>query len=125
MESHKVTIIWIAVTITMMFALPFCVAQFAPADAGMALCMILFLIVNPIYSAILGYRCGRNIHQMWYLPLASSIAFLAGTWLFFDIREVWFIIYAAAYLIIGCIAMGINHVYKANLNETVITHNLT
>lgn len=42
------------------------------------------------------------------LPLVSSIAFLAGTWLFFDIREVWFIIYATIYLFIGWTAMGIS-----------------
>ena len=38
-------------------------------------------------------------------PLVSSIAFIAGAWLFFDIREVSFLIYAAIYLILGCIAM--------------------
>lgn len=100
--------VWLAVTVAVMFALPFCVARFAPADARMALCMILFFIVNPIYSAALGYRCGSNVHQMWNLPLVSSVAFLAGTWLFFDIREVWFIIYATIYLIIGWMAMWIS-----------------
>lgn len=99
---------WLAATVAVMFALPFCMARFAPADAGMALCMMLFFIVNPIYSAILGFRCGRDVRQMWSLPLISSITFLAGAWLFFDIREVWFIIYAATYLAIGWVAMGIN-----------------
>lgn len=108
MEIHKVTMTWIAVTITMMFALPFAVVRLASECSGMALCMILFFIVNPIYSAILGFRCGRDVRQMWTLPLISSISFLAGTWLFFDIREVWFIIYATTYLAIGWTAMGIN-----------------
>ena len=104
---------WLAATVAVMFALPFCVARFAPADAGMALCMMLFFIVNPVYSAILGFRCGRDVRQMWSLPLISSIAFLAGTLLFFDIREVWFIIYAATYLAIGWVAMGINRYLKS------------
>lgn len=108
MEIHKVTMTWIAVTVTMMFALPFAVARLASECSGMALCIILFFIVNPIYSAILGFRCGRDVRQMWTLPLISSISFFAGTWLFFDIREVWFIIYAATYLAIGWMAMGIN-----------------
>ncbi len=106
MESRKIIIIWIAITIVVMFALPFAVARLASECSGMALCMILFFIVNPIYSAILGFRCGRNIRQMWKLPLVSSIAFLSGIWLFFDIKEVWFIIYASVYLIIGWMAMG-------------------
>lgn len=104
---------WLAAMVAVMFALPFCVARFAPADAGMALCMMLFFIVNPVYSAILGFRCGRDVRQMWSLPLISSIAFLAGTLLFFDIREVWFIIYAATYLAIGWVAMGINRYLKS------------
>ncbi len=108
MESRKIIITWIAVTVAVMFALPFVVARFASECSGMALCMILFFIVNPIYSAILGFRCGWGIHRMWNLPLVSSIAFLAGTWLFFDIMEVWFIIYASVYLIIGWTAMVIS-----------------
>ena len=108
MESRRIIITWIAVTVAVMFALPFCVARLASECSGMALCMMLFFIVNPIYSAILGFRCGRDVRQMWSLPLISSITFLAGAWLFFDIREVWFIIYAATYLAIGWVAMGIN-----------------
>lgn len=108
MENRRVIMMWLAVTVAVMFALPFCVARLASECSGMALCMLLFFIVNPLYSAILGYRCGCNVRQMWNLPLVSSIAFLAGTWLFFDIREVWFIIYATVYLIIGWMAMGIS-----------------
>lgn len=98
---------WLFIILAVMLILPFGVARLASECAGMALCMILFFIVNPIYSVILGYRCGKDIRRMWNLPLVSSIAFLAGTWLFFDIREVWFIIYAAVYLAIGWIAMTI------------------
>lgn len=108
MRNRRIIMMWLAATIAVMFALPFCMTRFVPADAGMALCMMLFFIVNPIYSAILGFRCGRDVRQMWSLPLISSITFLAGTLLFFDIREVWFIIYAATYLAIGWVAMGIN-----------------
>ncbi|GFH98571.1 hypothetical protein IMSAGC004_00966 [Bacteroidaceae bacterium] len=107
-DVTKESVLWLAISIAVMFALPFAVAGLALECSGMALCMILFFIVNPIYSAILGFRCGRNIRQMWNLPLVSSIAFLVGTWLFFDIKEVWFIIYAAVYLIIGWTAMGIS-----------------
>ena len=69
-------------------------------------------------SAILGFRCGKNIRRMWNLPLVSSIAFLAGTWIFFDIKEVWFIIYAAVYLIIGWTVMGISsYLNKRNIQS--------
>lgn len=108
MKSHKAIITWVTVTIAVMFVFPFAVARLASECSGMALCMILFFIINPIYSAILGFRCGRDIRRMWNLPLVSSIAFLTGTWLFFDIKEAWFIIYASVYLIIGWTVMGIS-----------------
>ncbi len=102
---NRQLIVWLSVTIAVMFALPVAVAKLASECSGMALCMILFYIINPVYSVILGFNCGRNIRQMWNFPLVSSIAFIAGAWLFFDIREVSFLIYAAIYLILGCIAM--------------------
>lgn len=105
MENKRDFVIWLTVTIVVMFILPFAIARLASECSGMALCMILFFIVNPIYSVILGFICGKKIHQMWNLPLVSSVAFLAGTWLFFDIKEIWFLIYAAIYLVLGWIAM--------------------
>ncbi len=105
MENKRDFVIWLTVTIVVMFILPFAIARLASECSGMALCMILFFIVNPIYSVILGFNCGKKIHQMWNLPLVSSVAFLAGTWLFFDIKEIWFLIYAAIYLVLGWIAM--------------------
>lgn len=105
---NRQIIIWLSITIVVMFVLPFAVATLASECSGMALCMMLFFIINPIYSIILGFNCGKNIRQMWNLPLVSSIAFLAGTWLFFDIKEVWFLVYAAVYLVIGLTAMGIS-----------------
>ncbi len=111
MESRRAIITWGAVTVIVMFVLPFVVARLASECSGMALCMILFLIINPVYSVILGFNCGKNIRQMWNLSLVSSIAFLAGTWMFFDIKEVCFLIYAAIYLALGWIAMFIGKAY--------------
>lgn len=110
MESRRIIITWIAVSVAVMFALPFAVAALASECSGMALCMILFFIVNPVYSAILGYRCGKDIKKMWSLPLVAAIAFLAGTWIFFDIHELWFIVYATVYLAIGYLAMAITNI---------------
>ena len=99
---------WLAITIVVMLLLPFAVVRLASECSGMALCMILFFIINPMYSAILGYRCGKDVRRMWNLPLVSAIAFLAGTWIFFDIHELWFIAYAVVYLIIGYVALFIS-----------------
>ena len=120
MENKRVIIIWLSVTIIVMFALPFAVASLASECSGMALCMMLFFIVNPIYSAILGYRCGKDIKKMWNLPLVSALAFLAGTWIFFDIHELWFIVYATVYLAIGWAAMAISkHINSSNKGNDI------
>ena len=118
MDNRKEMILWLTISVVIMIALPFTVARLASECSGMALCMILFFFVNPIYSAILGFRCGKDIRRMWNLPLVSSIAFLAGTWLFFDIKEVWFIIYASVYLIIGLTAMGISKYLNCRIQNS-------
>lgn len=106
---------WLCVSIAVMLILPFAVARLASDCSGMALCMMLFFIINPIYSVILGFNCGKNIRRMWNLPVVSAIAFLAGTWLFFDITEIWFLIYTAIYLALGWIAMGMSrYITKSN-----------
>lgn len=107
-EKKRSVYIWLAVTLVVMLALPGAVARLASECSGMALCMMLFLIVNPVYSVILGFICGRDLRKMWNLPLISAVAFLAGTWLFFDIKELWFVVYAAVYLIIGYCSMGVS-----------------
>lgn len=110
--SNRKLIRWIGITLAVMFILPFTVAKLASECAGMALCMILFLIINPIYSMILGIVAGRDIKTLWNLPLISAVVFLAGAWLFFDIHEPWFIAYAAIYLCIGVVTMLITKYIK-------------
>lgn len=64
MDNRKAMILWLTISVVIMISLPFAVARLASECSGMALCMILFFIVNPIYSSILGFRCGRSIRQM-------------------------------------------------------------
>ena len=85
--SNRKLLSWIGITLAVMFILPFAVAKLASECSGMALCMMLFFVIDPIYSIILGIVAGRNIKALWNLPLISPVAFLAGTWLFFDIHE--------------------------------------
>lgn len=114
--GRRASLRWIGITLAVMFILPFAVAELASECAGMALCMMLFLVINPIYSIILGIVAGRNIKLLWNLPLISAVTFLAGAWLFFDIQEPWFIAYAAIYLCIGVVAMLITNCLKRKRN---------
>ncbi len=104
---------WMGITFAVMLLLPFAVARFASADSGMVLCVMLFLVLNPVYSVVLGINCGKNISHMWSIPLFSAIMFLAGAWLCFDTHEPWFILYASVYLAVGWIVMLVTHCVNA------------
>lgn len=99
---------WLAISAAIMFLLPWFVVTFAQGDFGMAACILLFLVINPLYSIIVGAFAGKNIKEMWALPVISAIMFLPGAWLFLDMGEGAFVIYAGAYLVIGVITMLIS-----------------
>ena len=101
-------IFWLVVSIVIMLLLPFLTVTFVKADAGMAVCFMLFYAVNPIYSVVIGIFAGKDVKRLWSLPVISSILFLAGTWLLFDMGEIAFIMYAVIYFFIGMLAMLIS-----------------
>ena len=91
-----------------MLAFPWLAVTFVKGDAGMAVCFLLFFAVNPLYSVIIGAYAGKDVKHLWSLPVISAVLFLIGTWIFFDMGETAFILYAAVYLIIGIMAMLIS-----------------
>ena len=80
--------------------------------SGMGIFFLLFYIVNPLFSAFCGIFAGINIRQLWSLPLIVSALFLAGAWIFFELGEPDFLLYAAGYLIIGFAAMLLSYAIK-------------
>ena len=103
-QSQKTLLCWLIITFIVMF-LPTFVIKFAPANYGLVLCMMQFLIVNPIYTIIIGIISGRNIHTRWSLPLISAVIFVFGILFSFGLGEPDFIIYAVIYLIVGIFSM--------------------
>ncbi len=101
----KQLIIWSLISAFIMLGLPWLAVAFAPADAGMALCFLLFYAVNPIYSVLLGCIAGKEHRSLWLLPLISSVLFLIGVGVFFTVSEPIFLMYAFIYLILGIVAM--------------------
>lgn len=98
-------IFWFLLSAVVMLLLPWLAVTFIKGDGGMAVCFILFFAVNPIYSVTAGVFAGKNGKRPWSLPLISAALFLAGTWIFFDMGETAFILYAAVYLILGILGM--------------------
>jgi hypothetical protein len=99
---------WLIASAAIMFALPWLAVTFVKGDGGMAVCFILFFALNPFYAIFAGVYAGRDIKRLWMLPIITAVLFLTGTWLFFDMGEKAFIIYASVYLVLGIVAMLIS-----------------
>lgn len=104
----KDLILWSLVSMVIMLLLPWLAVTFIKGDAAMAVCFLLFFVVDPMYSISIGVLGGKNVRYLWGLPIISTILFLLGTWLFFDMGESAFILYAGIYLILGICAMLIS-----------------
>ena len=111
-ELVKKLVPWIISLVVIMLALPWLAVTFIPGDGGMAACFILFFAVNPIYAICAGVYAGKDIKKLWVSPVLTALFFLAGTWLFFDMGEKAFILYALVYLFLGIVAMLISMLIK-------------
>ncbi len=101
-------ILWLAASAVVMLMFPWLAVVFVKGDAGMAVCFLLFFAVNPLYSVLIGAFAGKDIRRLWSIPVISSALFLIGTWIFFDMGETAFTLYAAVYLALGIAAMLIS-----------------
>ena len=113
----KNIILWLAASAVVMLAFPWLAVTFVKGDAGMAVCFLLFFAVNPLYSVLIGAFAGKDVMHLWSLPVISAVLFLIGTWIFFDMGETAFILYAAVYLIIGIMAMLISMFIRKKTQE--------
>ncbi len=104
----KNIILGIVVSTVVMLMFPWLAVTFVKGDVGMAACLFLFFAVNPLYSVIIGVFTGKNIRHLWSLPIISAMLFLIGTWIFFDMGETTFILYAVVYLVLAIVAMLIS-----------------
>ena len=105
-------ILWLAVSAVVMLALPWLVVTFVKGDAGMAVCLLLFFAINPIYSVAIGVFAGKDMKHLWSLPVISAVLFLIGAWVLFEMGEMAFILYAVVYLVLGIAAMLISMIIR-------------
>lgn len=103
--TMKKMIAWLIASAAILLALPWLAVTFIKSDAGMAVSLFLFFVLNPIYAICAGAYAGRDVKRFWALPLITALFFLAGAWLFFDMGEMAFILYALIYLLLGMAAM--------------------
>ena len=95
----KRTIISLLIAALVALLLPWFAVTFVKGDNGMAVCFLMFFAVNPVTAILLGIFSGGDVRAAWFQPLLFAALFLLGTW------EMAFVLYAAAYLILGYAAM--------------------
>ena len=115
--TMKKLILWTITTTVLMIGCPWLTATLAGKN-GMLISMLLFFAINPTYSAIGGYVAGKKAKKLWAMPLITSILYITGVWLFYDMGEMIFLIYGLAYLIIGYIAMIITARIRNNQEKS-------
>ena len=108
----KKLIHWIIASALIMLAFPWLAVTFIKGDGGMAVCFILLFALNPIYVICAGVYAGKDKKRLWALPILTVLFFLAGTWLFFDMGEKAFFLYALVYLFLGITAMLVSMFIK-------------
>lgn len=99
---------WLAGSAAVMLLLPWAAVTFVNSNAGMAVTLLLFFVIDPIYAVVSGVFAGRNIKSLRSVPFIVAILFLLGAWIFFDIGKGAFVIYAGVYLVIGIVSMFIS-----------------
>ncbi len=101
----KKLLFWLAASALVMLLLPWLAVTLLKGVNGMAACLVLFFALNPLYALLAGAWAGLDAKKLWSVPLLTALFFLAGTWLFFDMGEPAFILYASVYLLLGAAAM--------------------
>ena len=91
---------WLAISIFVMFLLPWMVQAFVKGDASIGALLLLLYVVNPVYSGILGWFSGKDIRKLWFLPIFSALLFLSG-----GIRNPSLWAFAGVYLALGIALM--------------------
>ena len=108
----KKAAVFLVVTAMVMLVLPWLTVSFGNGMSFMAVCVILFFAADPVCLAVSGMIAGGDVKKLWWLPVVSALLYLIGAWAFFELWETAFLLYAAAYLIIGIVSMTITAVLR-------------
>ncbi len=108
MKPNKKIILSLASIPVTTLIFPVLAVRLAPADAGMAISLLLLFVAYPVQSLIIGTLSGANPRRIWWLilcmpaavPLLFSLAFLEMIW------EIWF--YSPIYLAAGVAGMAVS-----------------
>lgn len=103
MNRIKRTIVILAIIVTTMLIIPLVAVHTVKADAGMLVAMMLFFLVYPVVSIVIGILAGRDIKFFWFSPVLVSGLFWAFSSLTYE--TAFPIVYSAIYLAVSAVSM--------------------
>lgn len=103
MKAITKVLIAVLLLAVVMAILPWVAMQ--PLQIGIDFMFVCLFILNPLLSIILGLMSGTDLRKLWWLPFAMALVFplLLGIVLGQIVVELY--VYAAAYLLVGILAM--------------------
>ncbi|MCH5353064.1 MAG: hypothetical protein J1E06_06330 [Acutalibacter sp.] len=102
----------LALSIAFMIVLPWAVQAFVKGDAAIGILLLLLYVINPIYSAVLGWFSGKDLQKMWFLPILSALLFLSG-----GISHLSLWAFAGTYLVIGIVVMFLSDFIRKRMER--------
>ena len=102
--------LWISALV--MVLVPFLTVTLVRSDGALLVVLMLFFVLNPFVSLLLGLEAGKTVRQSWYLPGANAVLFLAGAWINFDLGDPAFFYYGMLYLLVGYGAMMVRRMLR-------------
>ena len=108
---------WMLISTLIVCMLPILIAMIIPSETGMMVCLVLFFVVNPIYSAILGFMASKRGGFMKAVPVVSALMFIVGTTILFGLADYTFVLYGAYYLAISYTVMFIKALLQMRRNR--------
>jgi len=115
-EYKKVLLLSAAVMIAVPLIVDLIFTIPATSGWGMVTTLFLFFAVDPLFSAWLGIFCSNDVKRYWSIPLVNAVFFIVGVWMAFDFGNTDFTVYAAAYIVIAYVLMGLFSAFKRYKN---------
>ena len=75
MKLRYKILLFFVIDIAVTLLIPFLSVKLIPSDAGMAVCMLLFFLVYPILSVLLGIFTSKDMKHLWWMPLFGALSF--------------------------------------------------
>lgn len=93
----KPAVIWTVAALLLFLIIPWAVTRLIHSDAALAICLILWYAIDPVFAIAAGMFAGKRPRELWFLPVLIPVLFVAANYLCFA-SDPAFLTYALFYL---------------------------